>query len=128
MTQLHTTPGFPKDCHWCGVQLRDPAKDKARRSKNSATRDHFVPKSHGGRRTVWSCRHCNQLKGDLFPQRWDRFRRAFPNYRREFRTHAEVIATLARLAGVNVPPRNRRSPRFPAGLVPLPPMCRGLPV
>lgn len=36
------------------------------------TRDHVMPKSRGGKNTVWCCAQCNHLKGDMLPQEWER--------------------------------------------------------
>lgn len=34
------------------------------------TKDHFVPLSHGGRKTVIACNKCNKEKADMSPGRW----------------------------------------------------------
>lgn len=125
MTGLRTTPGFPRDCHWCGCRLRDPADDPKRRSKHSATKDHVYPKSMGGKRTVWSCLRCNHLKGALLPIEWSRFRIAYPDYRRQFHSHGDVLKAIQAMRWSHRRPI-RPAPRFPAGLVSMPPMCRGL--
>lgn len=44
------------------------------------TRDHIVPASVGGTRTVPCCRACNSIKGDMSPQEWLQFRRENPNW------------------------------------------------
>lgn len=50
----------------------------------SPTRDHVLPKSQGGSgyaaRIVWACRLCNNLKGDLLPEEWSDFMRAYPRW------------------------------------------------
>lgn len=42
----------------------------------AATRDHFIPTSRGGSRTVenrvWSCSRCNNFKGNMLPEEWGR--------------------------------------------------------
>jgi len=46
-----------KECHYCGVLL----------SKSTATKEHVIPKSSGGKNTpsniVFSCRACNGERG-----------------------------------------------------------------
>lgn len=44
------------------------------------TLDHVVPYSRGGRRTIWACDDCNQVKGDLMPEEWAEFRRRHPRW------------------------------------------------
>lgn len=39
------------------------------------TRDHYVPRVHGGRKTIPCCRYCNGLKRDMMPADWWEFRR-----------------------------------------------------
>lgn len=63
-------------CHWCDRPLKattDP-------SNLAATRDHIVPVSKGGRKWVWSCRACNEIKGDMSPEKWDEFRSSNPQW------------------------------------------------
>jgi len=112
--------------HYYARELHDPKTDKSRgTAKLSPTRDHVHPKSRGGKRTVWACRQCNGLKADLAPHAWWRFVDSNPRYWKEFRTHGDVQRWLrdnARQKRVKRPV----APRFPAGLVPMPPLCRGL--
>lgn len=49
-------------------------------SATHPTRDHVMPKSKGGRKTVWCCFKCNNAKGDMLPAEWERFMRDFPNW------------------------------------------------
>jgi len=51
------TVGSEKLCWYCGVELC---------SANS-TKDHFFPKSKGGRLQVHCCNNCNKMKGDMSP-------------------------------------------------------------
>lgn len=41
------------------------------------TIDHYVPKAHGGTNTWpnlrWSCRSCNETKGDMQPHEWEQW-------------------------------------------------------
>jgi len=52
-------------CTYCKRRLQQ----KGSHSALAATRDHVVPKSQGGYRTVWACFACNGLKGNLSPER-----------------------------------------------------------
>lgn len=44
------------------------------------TRDHVFPKSRGGRKTVWACTTCNNIKGAMLPEGWEIFMRRFPEW------------------------------------------------
>lgn len=44
------------------------------------TRDHYVPRAHGGRKTVPCCRYCNGLKRDMKPEEWWGFRHRNPHF------------------------------------------------
>jgi hypothetical protein len=47
------------------------------------TKDHVIPRSKGGRETIWCCYTCNQIKGDMMPDEWDWFRASFPDWHRK---------------------------------------------
>jgi hypothetical protein len=49
-------------------------------SNTHPTRDHVIPKSKGGRKTVWCCTKCNNAKGDMLPEEWQRFMQDFPDW------------------------------------------------
>lgn len=51
------TRGNPDKCFYCGKVCR-------------TTRDHFFPKSLGGRLTVRCCRECNGEKANMTPPEW----------------------------------------------------------
>lgn len=53
-------------CHYCSRPLQPRGTD----SPLAATRDHVVPKSKGGRKTVPCCRTCNEIKADRLPDEW----------------------------------------------------------
>lgn len=63
-------------CTYCERRLEAVGS----RSLVAATKDHVVPKSHGGQRTVWCCRQCNTLKGNMTPVEWSNFMRANPGW------------------------------------------------
>lgn len=71
--------GHEEPCEYCKREMRcDVAPDHPLR----ATRDHYIPKSK--RRDtdepiiVMACFTCNQIKGDRFPEQWDRFMQRNP--------------------------------------------------
>ena len=63
-------------CCWCQRQLTSPQSN----SETSYTRDHVVPQSLGGTRTVPACFTCNQLKGDMLMAEWRAFMAAYPQW------------------------------------------------
>ncbi len=49
------------------------------------TKDHFFPKSSGPgkdrpQNIVWSCRSCNQIKGNMHPAFWEVVMKVLPNW------------------------------------------------
>lgn len=111
------------DCHYCARRLLDLKVDTFRRSKLSATRDHVLPKCLGGRKTVWACRQCNNLKGDLTPEQWSKVMATFPIWWKRFKTTAEIRTELVALARITKARRMKRGYSF---RVAGPPLCRGL--
>lgn len=97
-------------CHYCRRGLEPPKSP----SRVAFTRDHIMPKTLGGRKTVPCCRQCNHLKADLHPAEWELFMRDNPEWwqRPEFQR-----GTLARvpMAGSSWArySRRRRSPLAP---------------
>lgn len=66
--------GHLEPCHYCKREMRgNVAPDHPLR----ATRDHYIPKSKRAETDdpiiVMACFTCNQIKGDRFPEQWDRF-------------------------------------------------------
>lgn len=53
-------------CRYCKRTLAPPDSQSLVR----ATRDHFVPQCAGGKKTVWCCYACNQIKGSMLPEAW----------------------------------------------------------
>lgn len=114
-------------CTYCKRELLDPR----RMAKRSKTRDHVFPKSAGGRKTVISCRHCNHLKGDLYPDQWARVMTDFPLWWKRFHTHGELRAAMAAARAEQFRLRRVYSfqPRWPAEIMLRPAkLCRGLAV
>lgn len=68
----------PRDlwCYWCQRVLRDSHE----RHELSATRDHVLPRSQGGRFKVWACYSCNNRKADMTPAEWAAFRQRHPEW------------------------------------------------
>lgn len=56
----------PRVCHWCRRQLTGSMSG----ASTAFTRDHVIPKAHGGETTVPCCLACNNLKGDMTPAEW----------------------------------------------------------
>jgi hypothetical protein len=46
------------------------------------TRDHHMPKARGGWNSpiIPACGQCNEIKGDMLPEQWQRFMAAFPEW------------------------------------------------
>jgi len=44
-------------CYYCGTEEK-------------CTKDHFYPKSKGGKYLVWACRFCQSSKGNKMPINW----------------------------------------------------------
>lgn len=44
------------------------------------TRDHVIPVSRGGTKTVWACERCNAIKGNMMPDEWAAFMAANPGW------------------------------------------------
>lgn len=63
-------------CVYCKRQLTQAGTGQS----TSLTRDHFVPKSQGGRITYACCLACNNLKGDMLPWEWREFTDANPQW------------------------------------------------
>lgn len=67
-------------CAYCTRRL----EAKTSPTKLAATKDHVLPKSRGGRgvmaSTVWCCRQCNTLKGNMMPEEWSAFMRTNPRW------------------------------------------------
>lgn len=49
-------------------------------SMTHPTRDHVMPRSKGGRKTVLACVTCNNLKGNMLPEAWACFMEANPGW------------------------------------------------
>lgn len=72
------------DCYYCQRRLLKPHPEQPHpTSPLSATLDHVVPKSRGGKRgnnLVLVCRDCNELKGDLSDYEFDQATTLFDLY------------------------------------------------
>ena len=68
--------GFGRKCHWCKRDLQKPTA----RSRVAATKDHVVARSSGGKRTVWCCWACNQLKANMRLENWRQFMAENPEW------------------------------------------------
>jgi len=73
--------GHGAPCEYCKREMRcDVAPDHPLR----ATKDHYIPKSRrletDENIIVMACFTCNNLKGDRFPEQWDRFMARNPRW------------------------------------------------
>ncbi len=68
--------GHGEKCTYCKRTLESVTSF----SRVAATKDHVVPKSKGGRTTVWACRQCNALKKDMDPDDWQAFMESYPEW------------------------------------------------
>lgn len=68
------------------------------------TRDHVMPKSKGGTKTVWCCTKCNNVKGAMLPEEWVWFMANFPEWwktaGREAKGRREVFSRRVKLKTV----------------------------
>lgn len=77
----HAITGDP--CHWCGRPMTTRSDDLF------PTKDHVLSIIQSGfdeQMTVWSCRCCNALKGEMSPSQWEETRNKFgAEYWRQYR-------------------------------------------
>jgi hypothetical protein len=59
-------PGSGSHCHWCDRIM-------VVGTSTHPTRDHYMPRSVGGRKIVMACTTCNNIKGDMLPHEWRQF-------------------------------------------------------
>ena len=65
-------------CYWCNCQCQLPILNKERQSfrKNTATREHLIPRVHGGSNRSpnlkMACQWCNSNRGSMDAVRWKR--------------------------------------------------------
>lgn len=71
-----TNNGHGALCHYCRRQLEGTTSSSTVR----ATRDHVFPASRGGTYRVWACFTCNNLKGDMTPLEWAKWRLMNPGW------------------------------------------------
>ncbi len=109
-------------CTYCNRALLAPG-----RAKRSKTRDHVMPKSAGGRKTVLACRHCNNLKGDFYPEQWQRIMADHPQWWSKFHTRTDLLKAEATRRNdlFHAPRVSRIQPAWPTDVfVPLRPLFR----
>ena len=75
-------------CQWCARQVH--LGDRTR--WDGATRDHVIPRSKGGRTTVWACRACNETKRNMDLETWQAFMVAHPGWWRDPKRHISLGA------------------------------------
>jgi hypothetical protein len=79
------------------------------------TRDHVLPRSHGGTRTTICCFTCNGIKGDMLPGAWEAFMVANPRWWKMSRMELRLLRR--HLAGLPPPGVAQRQ-----GTPPMPPV------
>jgi 5-methylcytosine-specific restriction endonuclease McrA len=90
-------------CHWCG-RLMNMGNRKPR-DPRAATCDHIVPRALGGSdepgNQAGSCKRCNQLKGSIPPERFERILQHLAGDVPELGTEAfrEIAKALASRGG-----------------------------
>lgn len=75
-SSLKKQRGVGEPCFYC----KRPMMDKSSQNGLAVTRDHYHPRSKGGRRIVLACRTCNSIKKDMLPDDWRDFMRCFPTW------------------------------------------------
>src|ERR1019366_203520 len=56
----------PNRCYYCGCEVIDGLRTpKGHLHAQAKTKDHIVPRTRGGRKTVTCCHRCNTRKGSL---------------------------------------------------------------
>ena len=69
---FHLAAFHNKPCPYCGHQMQVHYPNP-HHHRCCPTRDHIIPRSLGGRRTVVVCMGCNNLKVDMHPNAWVRY-------------------------------------------------------
>lgn len=64
----------------CGEYCAYCRRELVAYSATHPTRDHVMPRSKGGRKTVWACTKCNNAKGNMLPEEWELFMLKFPEW------------------------------------------------
>lgn len=92
---LRSRLGSDPYCTYCRRTLTDPGTGHS----TAATRDHTIPVSHGGKRTVPCCQACNNLKGAMTLREWNTYMATNPdwwtNYRRGYVSRGGLPKILA---------------------------------
>lgn len=91
MTRRTVHDYFGGRCVYCGVHV----------GLKRGTVDHYLPKALGGTNERsnlrWCCRGCNQLKGSMHPDEWERVRPRRPQPTESTRVqYARIIAQRAK--------------------------------
>lgn len=114
-------------CHYCRHPLTKPTATN--HGRRMATRDHIIPASRGGVKTVPCCFHCNNLKADMMPDEWMAWRSRNPNWHdASFRPRTAAVEKAIQRAEIFQRLRIQRiQPAWPDHVhVARRPLCRGL--
>ncbi|MHB8272701.1 HNH endonuclease [Bradyrhizobium sp.] len=107
-----------KPCPYCQRQM------DLRSFHLEPTRDHVIPQSKGGRKTIICCRLCNSIKADMLPSQWEAYMAANPGWwlltRAERRARARAPREAVREAkyGPRKPQRQGSPPAKPVVVPP----------
>lgn len=71
--------GPESKCAYCKRKMTIPRFHR-QNDGLARTRDHYVPKSFGGSRTIFACRACNSVKADMMPDEWKIFMEENPRW------------------------------------------------
>jgi len=69
-TQSMLTRGQKGKCYYCGAN-------------EACTRDHVIPRSKGGKYTVYACKVCQSTKANLMPLEWIEYLKKSPMYNKD---------------------------------------------
>lgn len=66
------------NCHYCRRQML--SRESSYDHPLHPTREHVVPRAHGGTNWVWVCYQCNHIKGDRTERAWRTYMAAHPRW------------------------------------------------
>lgn len=110
MAKLRSITGDGLYCAYC-------LREMVTYSSTHPTRDHVMPRSRGGRRTVWSCIGCNHVKADMLPDEWLKFREDNPEWWKLPGHEAQARKQTAKAAAMNDPLVRAIIERFPGAKI-----------
>jgi hypothetical protein len=67
-------------CSYCDREMIRRRAANGKHVELARTKDHFIPQSQGGYRTILSCHGCNSLKGAMSFEEWQLFMDKNPSW------------------------------------------------